>query len=248
MFKDKSYALELLQRAQIAKCPVLLLTVDLPCAGARFRYNRSRANSWISNCIDYLTHLKWWLDVRVKGGPLTIGNMPKSAPPQIGLSAMRKWMGSQLNLSASWNDFEWLRCHWKGKIVIKGILEHEDALLADKVGADGIIVSNHGGRHLDGTLSTINALIPIRDAIKSNMEILLDGGITTGLDIVKALALGANACMIGKSWVYGLAARGEQGVNDILTILENEIRIVMTHLGVSSIAEINKNLIHSATK
>jgi L-lactate dehydrogenase (cytochrome) len=129
--------------------------------------------------------------------------------------------------------------------VIKGILDPEDALMAQKMGADGIVVSNHGGRHLDGTLSTITALPSICDAVKGRLKVLLDGGIASGLDIVKALALGADACMIGKPWIYGLAARGERGVSDILTILQNELKIVMTHLGVSSIADINRDLVYT---
>lgn len=169
--------------------------------------------------------------------------MPSSAPALHDLSTMRKWMGSQINQSTTWDDFEWVRKHWKGKILIKGILDPEDAIIAQKIGADGIVVSNHGGRHLDGTLSTIEALPAICDAVKWQLKILLDGGITSGLDIVKALAVGADACMIGKPWVYGLAARGENGVGEVLSILQNELKIVMTHLGVSRIEDINRDLI-----
>lgn len=243
MFKDRNYSLELLNRAQAAHCPVLLLTVDLPMAGARYRYNRSRQSSRIANFLDALIHFPWWMDVRLRGGPLTIGNLPYSAPKLSGLAEMRKWMGMQLNQSCSWKDFEWVRSHWNGKIVIKGILDVEDAIMASNVGADGIVVSNHGARHLDGTLSTISALPSICDAVKGRLEILLDGGIENGLDIVKALAIGADACMIGKPWIYGLSARGEQGVTDILTILKHELKIAMTHLGVSSINSINKDLL-----
>ena len=214
MFKDREHSLDLLQRAH--GCPVLLMTVDLPIAGARYRYHRSRKNYRIMNFLDTIIHPKWWLDVRLRGNPLTIGNMPGSAPALYDLSDMRKWMGNQLSQSVSWNDFEWVREHWKGKILIKGILDPEDAVIAEKVGADGIIVSNHGGRHLDGTLSTIAALPSICDAVKGQMNVLVDGGITSGLDIVKALASGADACMIGKPWVCGLAARGEEGVVEVL--------------------------------
>ena len=244
MFKERAHSLDLLQRARAAQCPVLLMTVDLPIAGARYRYHRSRKSSRIATFFDTITHLNWWIDVRLRGNPLTIGNMPGSAPALYDLSDMRKWMGNQLSQSVSWNDFEWVREHWQGKILIKGILDPEDAFIAEKVGADGIIVSNHGGRHLDGTLSTIAALPSICDAVKGQMNVLVDGGITSGLDIVKALASGADACMIGKPWVCGLAARGEKGVGEVLTILQNELKIVMTHLGVSSIDEITRELIH----
>lgn len=243
MFKEKAHSLDLLQRAEAAQCPVLMITVDLPMAGARYRYHRSRQNSLLVNFLDTLTHLPWWIDVRLKGKPLTLGNIPKSAPQLTSFANMRQWMGTQLSHSFSWKDFEWIRYHWKGKIVIKGILDPEDAILAYQAGADGIVVSNHGGRHLDGTLSTIGALPKICDAVKGLLSILLDGGVTSGLDITKALSVGADACMIGKPWIYGLAARGEKGVSDILTILQNELRIVMTHLGVESISKINRDLL-----
>jgi L-lactate dehydrogenase (cytochrome) len=165
------------------------------------------------------------------------------APEMADLPSMRKWMGSQISQSLTWKDFEWVRANWNGKILIKGILDPEDALMAQKVGADGIVVSNHGGRHIDGTSSTIAALPKIRDAILGETKILIDGGISNGLDIFKAIALGADACMIGKPWIYGLAARGEVGVSEILTILRNELKIAMTHFGTSSIREINRSLI-----
>lgn len=244
MFKDRTHSLDLLQRAEAAHCPVLLLTIDLPITGARYRYHRSRKNSRLMSFLDTLFHPNWWINVRLRGTPLTIGNVPNSAPALSSLSNMRQWMGSQLRQNFSWKDFEWVRAHWNGKILIKGILDPEDALMAHEVGADGIVVSNHGGRHLDGTLSTISALPSICDVIKGRLKILLDGGITNGLDIVKALALGADACMIGKPWIYGLAARGEEGVSEIMAILKNELKIVMTHLGASSIEDINHDLIH----
>lgn len=243
LFKDREHSLDLLKRAQAAHCPVLLLTVDLPMAGARYRYHRSRKSSRVKNFLDTLIHFPWWIDVRLRGTPLTMGNAPSSAPNLTDLVSMRKWMGNQLNQNCSWKDFEWVRANWKGKIVIKGILDPEDAIMAHKVGADGIVVSNHGARHLDGTLSTIRALPSICDAVKGHLQILLDGGISSGLDIAKALSVGADACMIGKPWVYGLAACGEQGVSDILTILKNELKIVMTHLGISSVEGINRSIL-----
>lgn len=243
MFKEREHSLDLLKRAERANCSVLLLTVDLPMAGARYRYNRSRRKSNLINFLDTLIHLPWWIDVGLRGKPLTMGNMPGNAPKFSNLADMRKWMGSQLSHSYSWKDLEWIRSHWKGKIIIKGILDPEDALLAYQAGADGIVVSNHGGRHLDGTLSTIGALPKICDAVKGRLQILLDGGVTSGLDIAKALSVGADACMIGKPWMYGLAARGEKGVSDVLAILKNELKIVMAHLGVESISEINRDIL-----
>lgn len=243
MYKDSHYSLELLRRAHNAGCPVLLLTVDLPVAGARYRYYRTRMDSRLSNIIEELIHLRWWMDVRLRGGPLTVGNLPAQAPPMSDLSTMRKWMGSQISQNLTWKDFEWVRANWNGKILIKGILDSDDAKMAQEVGADGIVVSNHGGRHMDGTTSTIAALPKIREATTDDFKILIDGGITTGLDIFKALAVGADACMIGKPWIYGLTARGELGVSEVLTILRNELKIVMTHFGISSIRDINRDLV-----
>jgi len=240
--KDKSFSLELLQRAQ-ANCPVLLLTVDLPVPGARYCYNRSMKGSGFSSFIDMLLHIRWWVDVHLCGERFKIGNLPGTAPPLADLPSMRKWIGSQINQSFSWRDFEWVRANWPGKIIIKGILDPEDARLAEEAGADGIVVSNHGARHLDGTLSTIAALPKIRDQVSEKFEVLIDGGITSGLDIVKALALGADACMIGKPWIYGLAARGERGVSEILAIFQNELRIAMAHLGLASVQAINRDII-----
>jgi L-lactate dehydrogenase (cytochrome) len=195
--------------------------------------------------MDELTHLEWCLDVRLRGGPISIGNLPKSAPVLKGLPSMRKWVGTQCNPYLSSNDFDWVRSHWDGKIVIKGILEPEDALLAKKMGADGIVVSNHGGRHIDSTSSTIQALPKIVDVLQGSLKVLFDGGITNGLDIIKALALGADFCMIGKPWLYGLASRGENGVSDILAILQNEMKIAITHLGISSLQNLNRSIICS---
>lgn len=244
MFKDRVHSLDLLQRAQDACCPVLLVTVDVPIIGARHRYHRSRKTSGFVHFLDTISHLGWWMDVRLRGAPLTIGNLPHSAPLLTDLPTMRKWMGDQRNQSFSLKDLEWIRAHWRGKIVIKGILDPEDARTAQEMGADGIVVSNHGARHLDGTLSSIEALPAICDVVSDHLTVLFDGGITSGLDILKALALGADACMIGKPWVYGLASRGAEGVSEVLTLLYNELKIVMAHLGISSIDEINCNLIH----
>jgi len=176
LFKDRGYSLELLNRAQAAGCPVLLLTVDLPVAGARHRYHRSRDRSVMRNMYDALLHMPWWLDVRVRGGPMTLGNIPSSAPRVSNLACMRRWMGKQVDAHCTWNDLEWIRANWKGKILIKGVLDAEDAIIAVNTGADGIVVSNHGGRHLDGIQSTINALPSICEAVGGRFPIFLDGG------------------------------------------------------------------------
>lgn len=243
MFNDRNHSLEILQRAEKAKCPVLLITVDLPTVGARYRYNRTRKQSAIGNFVDNLIHPDWFINSRIRNAPLKIGNMPFTAPEIKGLSNMRHWMGQQLNRSFTWDDLDWVRSNWKGKIVIKGILDPEDAKIAKEYGADGIVVSNHGGRHIDGTLSTIKALPKICEAIKGDITVLVDGGITSGVDIAKALALGADACMIGKPWIYGLASRGEIGVSEVIEIFKNELKIVMMHLGISSVKGLSQDIV-----
>ncbi len=246
MFKDRCHSLDLLQRAQSVGCPVLLLTVDLPVAGARYRYHRTRYAPAFLNFFKEIMHLRWWMDVRLKGGPLTTGNLPRQAPILFHLPSMRTWMGSQISPSLTWKDFEWIRANWDGKILVKGILQEEDAFMAKEIGADGIVVSNHGGRHIDGISSTIAALPKIRKAIGNDFKVLIDGGISSGLDIFKAIALGADACMIGKPWIYGLATRGEVGVSEILQILQNELKIAMMHFGTTSIEEIHEQLMQSS--
>ncbi len=237
LLKDRKQTLEQMERAKAIGCPVLFLTVDLPVVGARYRYNRSRRTNALTNFWEALTHLPWWVDVRLRGGPFVTGNF-------LDLPSMRRWVGSQTDRTFSWKEFEWVRKNWPGKVMIKGILDPEDAKMAHEVGADGIVVSNHGARHMDGTLSTIAALPAISAAVGGKLEILIDGGITSGLDIVRALALGADTCMIGKPWVYGLAARGEKGVSEVLGIFQSELKIAMAHLGVSSIGEINRGMVH----
>jgi L-lactate dehydrogenase (cytochrome) len=243
LFKDRQHTLDILQRAAAVHCPVLLLTVDLPVAGARYRYQRSRKKGAFSHFLDMLAHFRWWQDVYLRGRPLSMGNAPSSAPHFPDLPRMRQWMGTQLNVSCTWKDFEWVRTQWKGKLIVKGVLDPEDAVKAYQTGADGIVVSNHGARHLDGTLSTIEALPPIADLVKGRLHILADGGIASGLDIVKAIASGADGCMIGRSWMYGLAARGEEGVSEVISLLKNELKIVMAHLGVNSVSGITTDLL-----
>lgn len=235
MLKDKGQSLELLKRAEQAQCPVLLLTVDLPCIGVRSRYLRSRSLGFL----DSLLHPGWFYDVRVRGKPLTLGDLPSTAPSLQNLKAMRKWVASQLNSKLTWNDVEWIRANWSGKIILKGILDPEDAILAAQSGVDGIVVSNHGGRHLDGISSTISALPAIVEAVGDRLEVLIDGGIYSGVDIAKAMALGARACMVGRAWAFALAARGEEGVSEVLGLLHHELKVAMAGFGVSSVREMS---------
>jgi L-lactate dehydrogenase (cytochrome) len=243
LFKERRYSLELLERARAAGCAVLLVTVDLPVLGPRNRYERSRRRSLVSDVYEIFSHLPWWVDVHLKGKPLTLGNFPKTAPHLKQLSEMRRWMGTQVDAAFCWKDIEWIRAHFPGKIILKGILDPADAKIAKEIGVEGIVVSNHGGRHCDSLSSTIAALPSIVQAVGNEIEILIDGGISSGLDLVKALALGARACMIGKAWAFGLASCGERGVSDVLEILRRELRITLAHLGVAAVKEIDRTLI-----
>jgi len=248
MMRDRSYSLELLNKAKAAGCPVLLLTVDLPAVGARYRYERhakGRFAKRISDFIECLSHPHWFASVRIAGGPLLLGNIPKEGSYLPDLASMRDWVAHQLSPSFTWKDLEWVRANWEGKIVLKGILDPEDASQAVKAGMDGIVVSNHGGRHIDSVPSTISVLPSIAERVGGRLTILIDGGIHKGLDIVKSLALGANACLIGRAWALALAARGEAGITEILGIFRNELRVAMAQLGLRSLKEINRNAIYS---
>jgi L-lactate dehydrogenase (cytochrome) len=249
MLKDKKLALDLLNCAKNAGCPVLLLTVDLPKIGSRHRYsrsmkfNRSIGQKLFGYC-DIFLNPKWFFDVWLRGGPLVLGDVAKFVPHLTELPSMRKWMSAQLSSSLNWQDLEWLRAHWPGKIVLKGVLDVEDAHLAVKSGMDGIVVSNHGARHLDCTPSTISVLPDIVREVGNRIDVLIDGGISSSLDIVKALALGAKACMIGRSWAFALAARGQAGVSEILSIFQQDLISIMAQLGVTRIKDIDhKNII-----
>ncbi len=242
MLKEKSLSLDLLNRAKAAGCPVLLLTVDLPSVGIRHRYHRSRS---LCN-YNVFSHLSWYMDVRLRGQPLILGDIVKIAPHLSDLSSMRKWMGAHLSPSMTWKDLEWIRANWSGKIVLKGIMDAEDAYLAAERGMDGLVVSNHGARHLDCTPSTISVLPDIVSAVGDRLDVLIDGGIGSGLDVVKALALGAKACLIGRAWAFALAARGEEGVSEVLSIFQNELTSVMSQLGVKSIKEIDGKILCSS--
>lgn len=251
MLKDKTLALQLLKQAEQVGCKVLVVTVDLPAIGARHRYCRTSqsgmAKSTVMNTLKQawqsLLHLNWFVDVRLKGGPLTLGDIENLVPHLKDLPSMRKWMSSQLNASMTWQDLEWIRTNWPHKILLKGIMDPEDAHIAAQNGIDGIIVSNHGARHLDTTPSTIAVLPQIVNKVDNRLDILIDGGISNGLDIVKALALGAKACMIGRPWAFALAARGEEGVSEVLEILENELKVAMSQLGVTNIQELGDRIL-----
>ena len=248
MLRDRGLVLEMLNRAQAAGCTTLVFTVDLALPGLRLRDFRNGmldggTKGKISQAAQLITRPHWLYDVGIKGKPHSLGNLKHKVTSPNDLDDYKAFVDSQFDPSATWDDIAWLRKHWQGNILIKGIMEASDAQEAVNVGADGIVISNHGGRQLDGTSSTITKLPSIVDAIGNQTEILLDGGIRNGVDVVKALALGAKGVLIGRPWVYAMAAHGESGVNKLLTLFQKEIASTMGLMGVDSIDKITSDLI-----
>lgn len=249
VMRDRGYAQDLMARAQAAGCPVLVLTVDLPVMGARYRDIRNGMGGVASlggklcQARDLLSHPRWLLDVGIRGKPLTFGNLTAAVPFARSLPQFKAWVDSQFDPRVTWSDLAWVRDHWPGKILLKGILDVEDAQLAASAGADGIVVSNHGGRQLDGVEASICALPRIVDAVGDRLDVLMDGGVRSGLDVVKALALGAKACMLGRAWGYAVAARGEAGVAHVLATMKSEMSVAMALCGVNDVAALDRRIL-----
>ena len=246
VLKDRGFMKNALERAQAAGVSALVFTVDMPVPGARYRdahSGMSGPNAAMRRYLQSVTHPHWAVDVGLRGRPHTLGNISTYLGKTVSLEDYMGYLGANFDPSISWKDLEWIRDFWKGPMLIKGILDPEDAKDAVRFGADGIIVSNHGGRQLDGALSSARALPPIADAVKGQIKILADSGIRNGLDIVRMLALGADCTMIGRAFVYALAAEGERGVTNLLDLLEKEMRVAMTLTSVRNVAEITGELL-----
>ncbi|MGX2950895.1 FMN-dependent L-lactate dehydrogenase LldD [Ursidibacter sp. B-7004-1] len=244
VLKDRGFMKYALERAKAAGCSTLVFTVDMPTPGARYRDMHSGMSGpykEIRRVLQSVVHPFWAWDVGVKGKPHTLGNVSNYMGKQIGLDDYIGWLTANFDPSISWKDLEWIREFWDGPMVIKGILDPEDAKDAVRFGADGIVVSNHGGRQLDGVLSSAKALPSIADAVKGDIKILADSGIRNGLDVVRMIALGADACMLGRAFVYALGAAGQAGVENMLDIFKKEMRVAMTLTSNQSIKDITSD-------
>lgn len=246
VLKDRGFMRNVLERAKAGGCSTLVFTVDMPVPGARYRdahSGMSGPHAALRRYLQAMTHMPWAIDVGLRGRPHTLGNISAYKGKNINLEDYMGYLGENFDPSISWTDLEWIRDFWDGPMLIKGILDPEDARDAKRFGADGIVVSNHGGRQLDGVLSTAKALPPIADAVKGDLKILVDSGVRSGLDIVRMLALGADATMIGRTYIYALAAAGQAGVAHLLALLEKEMRVAMTLTGAKNIAAITPQLL-----
>jgi L-lactate dehydrogenase (cytochrome) len=249
VLKDRGYMRELLRRAKAAGSPVLVLTVDLPLPGARYRDVRSGfrgltgLRAFLNQAQDGLTHPRWLWDVWVNGRPHSLGSVAGALQSGGGAADFLTWIANNFDRSITWADLDWIRDAWDGPLVIKGVLDREDARDALKAGAQGLVVSNHGGRQLDGVRSSISALPPIADAVGGDLELYMDGGVRSGLDVLKACALGAKACFVGRAWAYALGAGGQAAIARMLETLRAELEVAMVLTGCKSIRDAGRDLL-----
>ncbi|HEY4211108.1 MAG TPA: alpha-hydroxy acid oxidase [Steroidobacteraceae bacterium] len=246
LVRDREFNRELIERARAAQCSALMLTVDMPVQGLRRRDPKNGLSIpprlTAKNLIDVLTKPEWALRV-LFGKRRTFGNLEGRLGSGQGLSTLSQWIASQFDLTVTWKDVEWLRGLWPGKLIVKGILDAEDAKHACDAGVDALVVSNHGGRQLDGAPATIDVLPEIVAAVEGRCEVLMDGGIQSGQDILKALALGARGCLIGKAFLYALAAKGAAGVTLALEILRSELKISLALTGCSAVGDAGPHIL-----
>lgn len=243
VLKDRGFMKNVLERAKAAGVTTLVFTVDMPVPGARYRdmhSGMSGPNAAIRRVFQSMRHPSWAVDVGLLGKPHDLGNISTYRGSPTKLEDYIGWLGDNFDPSISWKDLEWIRDFWDGPMVIKGILDEEDAKDAVRFGADGIVVSNHGGRQLDGVLSSAKALPAIADAVKGDTKILVDSGIRTGLDVVRMMALGADCTLLGRSFVYALAAQGQAGVENLLDLYDKEMRVAMTLTGAKTIKDLTR--------
>lgn len=252
MLRDRGVVSDLLEQAWIKGVRTLVFTVDLAVLGTRDRDIRNGLAGGVgalgrfrAGLLDYLLHPHWLWSVGVKGTPHVFGNLAQYVPKATSPADFRQWVANQFDASVTWKDIEWLRSIWRGKLVLKGILNVDDAHSACSAGADGFVVSNHGGRQLDGVASTISVLPGIADAVGASTVLLVDGGIRNGHDVMKAVAMGAHAVMVGRPWVYAVAAAGERGLDLMLSRFKADMVTALGLTGVTSIANVDRTILSS---
>lgn len=250
MLRDRGAVKALLARAKAVGVKNLVFTVDLAVVGARYRDVRNGMNGGVgvwgrlrSGLLSYLAHPAWLRDVGIGGRPHVFGNLAEYVPKATTPADFKDWVDGQFDPSVTWKDIEWLRTIWDGKLIIKGILSPEDAIAARQAGADAVIVSNHGGRQLDGVSSSIAMLPRVVEAVGDTAEVLMDGGVRNGQDVVKALALGAKATLIGRPWIFALAAAGELGLQSFLTTMQGEMNVSMALTGAPGVSDLTPDIL-----
>ena len=250
VMRDRGFAASLIERAKAAGCSALVLTLDLQVQGQRHRDLKNGLavppRLTLATALDVMMKPRWALNV-LRGRRKSFGNLEGRIPDAKSLTTLSQWIAGQFDPTLSWKDVEWVKKLWGGKLVLKGILDAQDAKLALQSGVDAIVVSNHGGRQLDGAVSSIRALPDVVDAVGERLEVWFDGGIRSGQDVLKALALGARATLIGRAFAYGLGAMGEAGVTRALEIIQTELDVTMALCGVRNVREVNSDILRAAS-
>jgi len=246
VIRDRAFMRDLIARAKAAGAQALVFTVDMPVPGSRYRdahAGMSGPYAPLRRVMQAIGRPRWSWDVGLRGRPHMLGNLLPVLGKDSGLNDYMGWLGRNFDPSIQWKDLDWIREVWDGPLIIKGILDPDDAREAAAIGADGIVVSNHGGRQLDGVLSSARALPAIAEAVGDRLTVLADGGVRSGLDVVRMLALGAHGVLLGRAWVYALAAQGEAGVAKLLELIAKEMTVAMTLTGVNRIAAIDRSIL-----
>ena len=246
MIRDRAFMRDLLDQADAAGCDALMFTVDMPVPGARYRDVHSGLagaaglSGQLRRFCQAAARPAWAWDVGLRGGPHSLGNVAPVLKGKTGIEDFFAWMRDNFDPSVTWRDLEWIRARWTKPLIVKGILDADDAAAAADLGADGIVVSNHGGRQLDGVLSTARALPRVAERVGDSLTVMADGGVRSGLDVVRMLALGADGVLLGRAWAYALAGRGQAGVTHVLQLIEKEMRVAMALCGVTRVEDIDR--------